>query len=66
MPAYEGFSPDGYIAKTDEGFVEMIERAYKEDSIEKQNIRKKLAGENSWDGKVEKQIKIINSYFIRK
>ncbi len=66
MPAYNGFDPDGYIAKTDEEFINMIERAYKEDSIEKQNIRKKMARENSWDGKVEKQIKLIDSWFNKK
>lgn len=60
MPAYEGFDPDGYIAKSDDEFVEMIKRAYEEDNIDRQNARKKMAGENSWDGKVDKQLKLIN------
>ena len=63
MPAYQGFNPDGYIAKTDDEFVEMIKRAYEEDNIEKQNMRKKIASENSWSGKVDKQLKLINEKF---
>jgi glycosyltransferase involved in cell wall biosynthesis len=60
MPAYQGFDPDGYIAKTDDEFVSMIKRAVEEDSIEKQNVRKKMAAENSWTGKVDKQLKLIS------
>lgn len=60
MPAYEGFDPDGYIAKSDDEFVDLIKRAYEEDNMERQERRKEMAKQNSWDGKVEKQLNLIN------
>lgn len=65
MPAYQGFDPDGYIAKSDEEFVKLIKKSYEEDNIEKQNVRKKMAAENSWDGKVTKQLKLIDEFFSK-
>ncbi len=63
LPAYEGFDVDGYVSKDDAGFVFNIERALQENSEEKINARKKLASQNSWDGKVNKQLMLINKSF---
>lgn len=61
MPAYHGFDPDGYVSKSDDEFVENIRRALKEDNRERQDKRKDLARHNSWDGKVDKQLRLIAS-----
>jgi len=59
LPAYEGFDIDGYVSKTDEDFIKNIKKALDENSEEKILKRKNLAKENSWDGKVNKQLKLI-------
>lgn len=61
LPAYEGFDPDGYVAKTDEEFIKLLKQSIDEDSKEREEKRRELARRNSWDGKVEKQLKLIKS-----
>ena len=63
MPAYEGFDPDGYVAKSDGEFVSNIERALKENSAEKISARKIMAHNNSWNGKVDKILNLIQGKF---
>src|SRR3990167_6192368 len=62
MPAYEGFDVDGYVSVTDEDFIKNLKKAVEENSLEKIEARKKLASHNSWDGKVDKQLKLIADF----
>ena len=62
LPAYEGFDVDGYVSKDDDKFIENIEKALKEDSPQRKQKRKELAKQNSWDGKVDKQLKLISDF----
>lgn len=61
LPAYEGFDVDGYVSKNDDEFIENLGRAIKENDNDKVEKRKLLAKDNSWDGKVDKQLKLISS-----
>jgi glycosyltransferase involved in cell wall biosynthesis len=65
LPAYEGFDVDGYVSKDDEEFILNIKRALEENNPQKISARKKLAAQNSWDGKVDKQIQLIENYFLK-
>ncbi len=61
MPAYNGFDPDGYVAKDDTEFVFTIEKALQQNSPERIAARKKMASENSYDGKVDKELHLLSS-----
>lgn len=61
LPAYKDFSEVSYIAKSDDEFVGLVDKALKEDSPEKIRARMTVARENSWDKKVDKMLDIINS-----
>lgn len=60
LPAYDGFDPDGLVSKDDDKFVENIKVAIESNSKENIKKRKSLAKKNSWDNKVEKQLKLIS------
>ena len=61
MQAYDGFDVDGYVSKSDENFIENIKKAIEENSQEKMLRRKQLAKKNSWEGKVDKQLELIEN-----
>ena len=61
MQAYDGFDVDGYVSKSDENFIENIKKAIEENSQEKMLRRKQLAQKNSWEGKVDKQLELIEN-----
>ncbi len=63
LPAYKGFDPDGYVSNTAVEFIDNIKKGLDEDSQEKRQSRIDLAKQNSWDGKVDKQLALINEYF---
>ncbi len=62
MPAYFDYDVDGYVSKNDEEFIENIKKALDEDSSERIKKRKALARQNSYNGKVAKQLKVIDEY----
>ncbi len=62
LPGLEEFDVDGFVSKTREDFVKNIKKAVEENSPAKIAKRKKMAYENTWDGKVEKQLKLIEDY----
>ncbi len=61
LPAYAPFYDVCYISKSHNEFSQNIRRALQENSPEKVKERQKIAKENTWDGKVNNMIKIINS-----
>lgn len=65
MPAYKGYDVDGYVSKDDDEFISNIKMAYDENSPKKIKNRKELAKQNTWDGKLDKQIRLIDE-FIKK
>jgi len=60
LPAYKNFDPDGFVSKTKDRFIKNIEIAIETDSEQKRSKRKDVARNNSWDGKVKKQLMLIN------
>lgn len=61
LPAYEDFADVSYIAKDDEEFGKLIQKALDENSPEKVEARMRVARENSWENKVEKMLHIVSS-----
>ncbi len=59
LPAYSPFENVCYISKSYNEFSQNIRRAIEENSLEKVRERKLVAKENTWDGKVNKMLKII-------
>ena len=59
LPAYEPFEEVCYIARNDDEFVEDIKKALEEDSDLKIKARMEVAKQNSWDGKVDRQLVLI-------
>ncbi len=66
MPAYKPFSDVCYIAKTESDYVSMIKLALEEDNEQKFNARREVAKNNSWEGKVSKQLQIISTFLTKK
>ncbi|PIR43576.1 hypothetical protein COV24_02005 [candidate division WWE3 bacterium CG10_big_fil_rev_8_21_14_0_10_32_10] len=62
LTAYKGFENVLYIAKSKEEYLEMIKKAVKDKSIIKAKERIKVASKNTWDDKVNKQLKAIRFY----
>ena len=60
LPSYKPFNKVCYIAKNEKDFVTLIKKAVEEDNREKIAARKKVAKENSWEVKVENQLRIID------
>ena len=60
LPAYAPFSDVCYISKSYNEFSQNIRRALEETSPEKVAARKKVAKENTWEGKVSNMLKIIS------
>jgi glycosyltransferase involved in cell wall biosynthesis len=59
LPAYEPFRDVSYISRNYEGFSQNIRRALEEDSTDKVNERRKVAGDNTWEKKVAKMLELI-------
>lgn len=59
LPAYSPFENVCYISRSYNEFSHNIRRAIEENSPEKIKQRKKVAKENTWDGKVSNMLKII-------
>lgn len=59
LPAYAPFENVCYISKSYNEFSQNIRRAIEENSPGKVKERKKVAKENTWDGKVNNMLKII-------
>ena len=59
--------PEGllYKAKSAKEFVQKIRQAFSEDTLEKVNLRLKIASENSWDKRGEQLYEIINKLSIK-
>lgn len=62
LPGLFDFDVDGYVSKTKQDFVSNIKKAIEENSSEKIKRRKKIAHENTWNGKVHKQLHIIGEF----
>jgi len=60
LPSYKNYSDNCYIGKTNKEFVDYLSISLKEDSVKKRKERVKLASENSWDGKLDKQLSVIS------
>lgn len=60
LPAYKPFVDVCYVAKNDEEYINLIKLALEEDSEKKFKERQAVAKENSWENKVENQLKIID------
>ncbi|MCX6784084.1 MAG: glycosyltransferase [candidate division WWE3 bacterium] len=60
LPAYADFKDVCYIGDSDEEFVKMIKQAVDENSEERCESRRAIAKQNSWDGKVARQLNIIS------
>ncbi|GIV32795.1 MAG: hypothetical protein KatS3mg031_0330 [Chitinophagales bacterium] len=54
------FKSVAYIAKSHEEFIQLIEKAMQEDSAEKQNMRIKVAEQNSWKARTRLFWDIVN------
>jgi glycosyltransferase involved in cell wall biosynthesis len=63
LPAYAPFADVCYVSKSYNEFSQNIRRAIEEDNDTKIKDRQRVAKENSWDGKVDKLLSIINSEF---
>lgn len=59
LPAYLPFSNVSYISKSYDDFSQNIQKALNEDNPEKITLRKEVAKENSWEGKVTKLLSYI-------
>lgn len=57
--AMEYFADSTYLANNYEEYITLIEKALAEDSVEKQNYRKKIAAEHSWENNVAEIYKRI-------
>lgn len=62
MPAYYPFADVAYISKNSEEFSQNIKNALEQDSAQLIQARKDVAKENSWEGKVEKLLSLINQH----
>ncbi len=60
LPSYYPFSNVSYISKTYDDFSYNVRKAVEEDSQEKITARKRIAQENSWEGKVQKLLELIS------
>jgi len=54
------FDVDGYVTEDEAEFISNLKKAVTENSNKKVQKRKALARENSWSGKVNKQLEFIN------
>jgi len=63
LPAYKPFSNVCYIAKSDEEFIRFVKTALMEDSKQKFIQRQAVAKKNTWDIKVETQLKLIGTFY---
>lgn len=61
LPAYKDYDVDHLVSKDDNEFIKNIRIAVENNSKEKIEKRKSMARDNSWDGKVNKQIALISS-----
>ena len=60
LSAYQGFDVDGYVSKNTSEFVANIKKGLDQNSPERIKKRKELAYQNTWDGKTDKILKLIN------
>ena len=61
LPSYSFFKDVCYISKSYKEFSDNLERALREDSLEKVKARQEVAKNNNWDGKVANMLKLISS-----
>lgn len=59
MPVYKDFADVCYIAKNEAEFIDNLQKSLEEDSQKKIKARQDVAKNNSWDGKVQNQLKLI-------
>lgn len=64
LPAYRPFSSVCVIAKNEEEFITAIKTELEMDSDIKRKERRDVAKDNSWEGKVENQLKLIETCLI--
>lgn len=64
LPVYKLFENVCYISKNADEFVQNIQKAYLENSLEKMNLRQQVAKDNNWDGKAQNMLNIINSKIL--
>ena len=65
LPAYKGFEKVLYLAKNKEDFVRMVRKSVKDKDLNKRKERIFVASQNTWEHKVNKQLKAIEDYFRR-
>ena len=66
LPAYRGFEEIVYIGKNPEDFIKKIQLAVKDKSESKKHNRKKVASQNTWDHKVDKQLSYMQDFLNSK
>jgi glycosyltransferase involved in cell wall biosynthesis len=59
LPAYSPFGDVCYISKSYNEFSQNVRKALEENTPEKVKERKKIAKENTWEGKVNNILKVI-------
>ena len=57
------FDVDGYVTEDEKEFIQNLGRALIEDSYDRIQKRKEVARQNTWSGKVDKQLGFIQSKF---
>jgi glycosyltransferase involved in cell wall biosynthesis len=62
MPAYLPFADVAYISKNYEEFSQNIKNALERDTPERIKARQLVAKDNSWEGKIQKLLSLINQH----
>ncbi len=62
LPAYKPFADVCYISKSPNDFSQNVRRALEDDSPQKRSERVAVAKENSWEGKVQRMIDLIDTH----
>jgi glycosyltransferase involved in cell wall biosynthesis len=66
LPELEPFKPWVIFYRDGEGMEEAVGRALREDSEEKALMRKRIAGENTWDRRVKSIVEIFDRFYSEK
>lgn len=61
LPAYRGFEDVLYIAKDKKEFLELVKKSVKDKHLDSKKKRIKVASQNTWKHKVDKQMQAIGS-----
>ena len=65
LPAYQPFRRVGYLAEDENDFVARLGQAVEENSPAKAKARRQVARDNSWEAKVDNQLKLLQKHVSR-